>query len=109
MRKKKSAFGAVDAEDRKVISSGTGPAFPNKIANPSLAKRRTRPSSTVAVFDGQVHVGDVVERADGGDFNAFTSTGELIGTFSTRIEASRAIPIAFARDITAAEADGAAS
>jgi len=64
---------------------------------------------TVAVFDGQVHVGDVVERADGGGFDAFALTGELIGTFSTPIGASRAIPIAVALDIIAAEADGAAA
>lgn len=63
----------------------------------------------VAVYDGSTFVGTVIERADRGGFDAFTSTGDLIGTFSTRIEASRAIPIAVTLDITAAEADGAAS
>ena len=97
MAQKATAPDAGDTEDRKAISSGTEPAFPNKIANPSLPKRHTRPSSTVAVFDGQVHVGDVIERADGGGFDAFALTDELIGIFSTRIEASRAIPAGSAR------------
>ncbi len=92
MRKKKTALGAGNAEGRKVLSSRTERAFRNKDASPSLAERRTRPSSTVAVFDGQVHVGDVIERADGGGFDAFTGTGKLIGTFPTQRAAVRAIP-----------------
>lgn len=81
-----------EAEGRKALSSGTERARPNKDASRSLAERRTRPSSTVAVFDGQVHVGDVIERAGSGDFDAFTSTGKLIGTFPTQRAAVRAIP-----------------
>jgi len=80
-----------DAEGQKALSSGTERARPNKDAR-SLAERRTRPSSTVAVFDGQIHVGDVIEHAGSGDFDAFTGTGKLIGTFPTQRAAVRAIP-----------------
>jgi hypothetical protein len=46
--------------------------------------------SALAVFDGQQHVGDVIEHA--GKHHAFTSTGKLVGVFATRLEAMRAVP-----------------
>ncbi len=69
----------------------------------------TIPTTVAAIMAQPTFALHVVERADGGGFDAFNSTGELIGTFSTRIEASRAIPTAVSLDIIAAEADGAVS
>lgn len=47
--------------------------------------------STVAVCDGQIHLGDIEQRADG--FYAVDVTGERLGVFKTMPEAMRAFPV----------------
>ncbi len=58
--------------------------------------RTTQPAArhdqAVAVYDGETDVGDIIERADRAGFDAVDATGKLIGTFATRLAASRAIP-----------------
>jgi len=48
---------------------------------------------SVAVYDGAILLGTIVERADRAGFDALDTTGKLIGTFATRLAASRAIPV----------------
>jgi hypothetical protein len=45
----------------------------------------------VSVFDGQQHVGDILQGADG-LFDAVTADGVLIGRYTTRAQAMAAIP-----------------
>jgi hypothetical protein len=54
--------------------------------------RRQDDLSHVSVFDGQRHVGDVIDRADGGGFDAVTNGGELVGIFAIRLEAYGTLP-----------------
>ncbi len=62
------------------------------------AKRDGRPSSpasnekqlALAVYDGTVHVGSIIERDDG--FRAFDAHGRCVGTFGNQRDAMRAIP-----------------
>ena len=57
-------------------------------------QRRCAPTanSEISVYDGADFVGKVIERADGGGFDALDATGKLIGTFPTRLQATRSIP-----------------
>ena len=47
---------------------------------------------SVAVYDGATLAGTIIERANLAGFAALDATGKLIGTFATRLAASRAIP-----------------
>ncbi len=55
------------------------------------SKQARKSAAAVSVYDGNVRIGDVIERGDDA-FDAFDSTGKLVGTFASRIEAARAIP-----------------
>jgi hypothetical protein len=55
-----------------------------------MRKKIKQRAPDLSVYDGSDHVGDIVERADG--FDAFTTTGKLIGTYRNAGEAARAIP-----------------
>jgi len=59
---------------------------------PAPITRAAPSGQAAAVYDGSVLAGTVIERADNGGFDAFSPSGKLIGTFSTRAAASRAIP-----------------
>jgi len=76
---------------------GAGDAGPHQNVDNSSNRRpkvnrQALLGQSVVVYDGQHHVGDVIERAGSGDFDAFTGTGKLIGTFPTQRAAVKAIP-----------------
>jgi hypothetical protein len=66
----------------------------NGPCNKAIAKasQEDRKGISVAVYDGTMLAGTIVERSDGAGFDALDATGELIGTFATRLWASRALP-----------------
>jgi hypothetical protein len=84
------ALGAGDADGRKIASEETERDLPISTLPTSPAEWPARPSSTVSVFDGQRHAGDIVERD--GTFDAYVATGRNIGAFKHQREACRAIP-----------------
>jgi hypothetical protein len=70
--------------------------FVANVARGTARKRRTEPAprvvtATYAVTTGQDVLGHVLEIA-GGEYEARTPAGELVGTYAARLEASRALP-----------------
>ena len=77
------ASALTDSEARGIVGTG-------KRAGQSSRPTLNKSQAALAVYDGALHVGDVIERADGRF--AFTAAGKLMGRFTTRIEASLSIP-----------------
>jgi hypothetical protein len=66
----------------------------NGPCNRAIAKasQEDRKGISVAVYDGTMLTGTIVERSDGAGFDALDANGKYFGTFASRLAASRAIP-----------------
>jgi hypothetical protein len=88
----------VPALCRKLVEAAHGPALAledyrgGSIQVPASlpADRRRRTADGVAVYDGTLFIGRIVER--GGRFIVFNADDQMIGMFADQRQASRAIP-----------------
>jgi hypothetical protein len=68
-----------------------GDLLPGEIDANAISVRTTPQADALAVYGGAALVGSITER--GGKHRVFDSAGNLVGTFTSRLAAMRAIPV----------------